>query len=492
MKTLTVKLKQHTPLIHFQHDQYDATLRASEVKPKLDRYIIDEIFKNDWHKCKEFLVGYKKSRKESEEERNNEEEKFNQVLKQKFDNGFRALNYKMKIEVSQLDKSIKLCDKEPKEKYDKKTKKIKTIFSLEDFPMLLSNMGGKENKSDLVNFSFSSSSREVDVTITFFDNKGDEFHEDNGLYDVIKEKIRYFFANKNFGQRSTKGFGSFTVFEIDNEPIKWDNNDVFENDTKVIRYDVDVIDFDSIKTLFEVIDFYWRSLKSGINCTKREIRNENVSRKFPERYIKSFLWTYLDKKKKTWEKRKIKNDLSLECNRPKTETIASNNNPAFFARAHLGCSISGFTYKIPQSKLIEVDGRKKEDVKTVEVKINADNNNIERIASPILFKPVFHKVIDNNTKKPRDVVSIYILYDKYQIRSLYQNTPDTLFYFNENKKSTSVPLFVNDEGERFEIDFHDLITEFHRSLKFELEPRNYRWEKILGENKIKLLKTVKK
>ena len=36
MKTLKVTLKQHTPLIHFQHEQYGATLRASEVKPKLD------------------------------------------------------------------------------------------------------------------------------------------------------------------------------------------------------------------------------------------------------------------------------------------------------------------------------------------------------------------------------------------------------------------------------------------------------------------------
>lgn len=39
MYKLEVKLKQHTPLIHFQHDQEGATLRASEVKPKLDRYL---------------------------------------------------------------------------------------------------------------------------------------------------------------------------------------------------------------------------------------------------------------------------------------------------------------------------------------------------------------------------------------------------------------------------------------------------------------------
>ena len=34
-----VRLKQHTPMIHFQHDQAGATLRATEVKPKLDRYV---------------------------------------------------------------------------------------------------------------------------------------------------------------------------------------------------------------------------------------------------------------------------------------------------------------------------------------------------------------------------------------------------------------------------------------------------------------------
>ena len=40
---LEVKLKQHTPLIHFQHDQEGATLRASEVKPKLDKYILKQL-----------------------------------------------------------------------------------------------------------------------------------------------------------------------------------------------------------------------------------------------------------------------------------------------------------------------------------------------------------------------------------------------------------------------------------------------------------------
>ena len=42
MYKLQFTLKQHTPIIHFQHEQDGAALRASEVKPKLDRFIISK------------------------------------------------------------------------------------------------------------------------------------------------------------------------------------------------------------------------------------------------------------------------------------------------------------------------------------------------------------------------------------------------------------------------------------------------------------------
>ena len=41
--SLEFKLKQHTPLIHFQADDPDATLRATEVKPKLDAFLIEKL-----------------------------------------------------------------------------------------------------------------------------------------------------------------------------------------------------------------------------------------------------------------------------------------------------------------------------------------------------------------------------------------------------------------------------------------------------------------
>lgn len=42
MDQIIVKLKQHTPLLHFQASQVGATLRASEVKPRLDAFLREQ------------------------------------------------------------------------------------------------------------------------------------------------------------------------------------------------------------------------------------------------------------------------------------------------------------------------------------------------------------------------------------------------------------------------------------------------------------------
>ena len=79
-------LRQHTPMIHFQHDQDGATLRATEVKPKLDRFIVEKAFGNDFEKVKTYLVGY---------DENNEK-----ALKKRFDTeGYRALDYKVLVKI---------------------------------------------------------------------------------------------------------------------------------------------------------------------------------------------------------------------------------------------------------------------------------------------------------------------------------------------------------------------------------------------------------
>ena len=52
---LEFTLKQHTPLIHF-HDHEGATLRATELKPKLDKFIVEQL--GGWDKVdKNWLIG---------------------------------------------------------------------------------------------------------------------------------------------------------------------------------------------------------------------------------------------------------------------------------------------------------------------------------------------------------------------------------------------------------------------------------------------------
>jgi hypothetical protein len=78
MYKIEFTLKQHTPLIHFQHEQAGATLRASEVKPKLDKFLIDK------------LGGIDKARKEHPDWFISKEHE--------------AFNYKLKLSVNRLIK----------------------------------------------------------------------------------------------------------------------------------------------------------------------------------------------------------------------------------------------------------------------------------------------------------------------------------------------------------------------------------------------------
>ena len=349
--------------------------------------------------------------------------------------------------------------------------------------MLLSNMGGKENKDELVNFSFH---KTVEVRITII-NKDKVVEED--IYKKIESNIKQFFAHNNFGQRSSKGFGSFTVCKINEEDVSWKHAEVYDG-VRFMRYkNVSTeIDYDTIKKIFDVIDFYWKWLKSGINYTKRRCNNGNITRSGADRYKKSHLYNYLKSKGKTWEKREVKTGLNLECVRPAGETTVPNDNPAFFARAHLGCPINGFTYKIPQGKLLPESNEEKYE--EIEVSIEHDNANIERIPSPITFKPVLH-ILSNGDK----VVSIYILIDKEKINALY-SANDTTFTFTNNAtgSTTRLPLFINDDNNRYAIDLKELITDFHRTFtrsdnKQVMHPFDFKGNSIL-KNKIDIILQV--
>lgn len=232
MKTLKVTLKQHTPLIHFQHDQYGATLRASEVKPKLDRFILMKLGKGNYElgceeaKEKGWLIGK---------------------------GTHPALNYK--IQVHPKDKiDLSLQNKINREKK----------HTTEDFPLLLANMGGRDSVDELVNFSMYKT-----VYLEIFTLK-------DNLCEKMKNYIPFFFAKTNFGQRSNKGFGCFTVIYMDDDQGKVSVNTLGDN-PYIIPENTWYMDFSfnetmytllGQKSLFKIIDSFWNKLRKHINDDK--------------------------------------------------------------------------------------------------------------------------------------------------------------------------------------------------------------------------------
>lgn len=145
---LIIQLEAQSPMIHFQGSQTGATLRATEVKPKLDRFL-----------CQKYQIGGKK---------------IPDKWKLKVEgNENIALNYKMTLEDSEAT-----WIKDPK---DRNSRKQYPIFYAGSADILWTN---------------------PKLTI---------FCKDSELLDLIQASIAEFFCVTNFGTMQNKGFGSFLV-----------------------------------------------------------------------------------------------------------------------------------------------------------------------------------------------------------------------------------------------------------------------------------------
>ena len=238
MNTLTIKLKQHTPLIHFQHDQEGATLRASEVKPKLDKYVLTKLGNGNYQagielaKDKGWLIG-------------------------KGDHP--ALDYKMKIEANNVK-----------------------VWNIDNFPLFFGNV----HSSDDINYkpkelTFSPEDSPISLMIFSFKEK---------LIEEIEKHISNFFILHNFGTRQSKGFGCFLVDGDDTkaEQLLGGNYGVFELNSQ----ELNKLGSDPYRSLFSAIDFFYKSIRSGIN-------QNGV-------YLKSMMYFYAKDNESYWDKRAIR------------------------------------------------------------------------------------------------------------------------------------------------------------------------------------------
>ena len=245
MHKLEITLKQHTPLIHFQHDQNGATLRASEVKPKLDRFILTKLGDGNY-------------------------EQGSKIAK---DNGWLigkgehpALDYKMRIECEKPIKVALPLIEVKKKGVVQKDELGRILFTTQNYPdnmnsLIMSNMGGriKENVFNFVLFN------NIKIIIIY---------KNDLLIDNIKKLIFTFFIENGFGNRISKGFGSFTVNTINGEKCREKASAIGILSFSINAETSEIINLcKAYEDIFVVINKVWKGLKQYGNSSRDGLKS---------------------------------------------------------------------------------------------------------------------------------------------------------------------------------------------------------------------------
>ena len=197
MKRIRFKLRQHTPIIHFQARDIGATLRASEVKPKLDRYIISKIGP-DKVKQKGWYIPGQKS----------------------------ALHYKLSFHVEEHVKAgvkyfLPMNNVPEKYRYTYQIKAQKS-FGLPEIEMLSpSPYFANDDKVKKGEWEEVRLATQIVGVIC-----GEILCQNEELCKIIESHLQSFFLLHNFGARQSKGFGSYTVHSLNDKSISEDKKSI--------------------------------------------------------------------------------------------------------------------------------------------------------------------------------------------------------------------------------------------------------------------------
>lgn len=371
------KLVQHTPLIHFQHSEPHACLRATEVKPKLDRFLIEQLEKDDRFgdgRWKKWFVG--------------------DGSQQSFDYMMRITPNSEQVERTQsIENGIEraIARAEHRSPNANLHEIHKNYFG---------NMASGNNIQDTIRETFKESLFYKDgltLTIRCFIPE---------LLTLIDEHIRGFFMMHNFGTRQRKGFGSFTV-DIStkpNEPKGFDLVGKYCPNAYYCKLDNDV-NADALLDAVWVISAF---LRSGFN------RGEG-------NYVRGFVFRYFQREKnplandKAFVKQKVLRNVYNEATRGEHLHPYGNNVRYRYVRGLLGTNENSRFCRAPR-------GETREDRTVHNIYIHSAEG-VERFPSPLLFKPIGKFVFILPQKMPDEIFGseFYILKknqeDKYDSKA---------------------------------------------------------------------------
>lgn len=380
MHQLKFTLKQHTPLIHFQHSQDGATLRATEVKPKLDRFILMKLGKEADTSLTDNEAIYNKGI---------------EVAKNKkwlIDNEKGALNYKMRIwntEPTSIKKYF-FTSNPNSTKNEDYSKVVKSRFGAEYINKTQYFANNSNLKRDRIE-------KLEDVKLGIYwdslEASTQTFKED--LSKEIKKNLIEFFLSSNFASRQSKGFGCFTIIKIEDNFL-FDEKDLLKCFTTVYKLETKINHYN--EALQRIANIY-KLIRSGQG--ERESGG----------YKKSLLFQYFVGKLNPirWEKRTIKQninskklkykkvdgtyqDINLTYTREPCYDDTNNKSwvdtPSAFnyqyIRALLGLNE---TFEFLADKIIDKGHDGKDKDITFKYIVNAKSNNgIDRFQSPIICK----------------------------------------------------------------------------------------------------------
>ncbi|KIR01297.1 hypothetical protein P261_00111 [Lachnospiraceae bacterium TWA4] len=342
LKTCTFTLKQHTMLL--QPEDYTGCLRATEVKPKLDRFLQRRLGISVKDKN---LNGY------------------SNWIQSVSDNGEDvSFRYKMRIK---LLGSIECYESRNPDR----NRRIPNIY--------YGNMG---NGSRTKGYSCEDG---MELHITCFIPE---------LMEKITENIQDFFIVTNFGTMQGKGFGSFTVegTEISHSNVKRALLAEYGIKKKCYR-----IERPHGQRVFDCIKDVYTSMKT---CT-----GERIDRRRHQEYKHSALYNFYSSKnqnigneKKYMKVRRISPNLQTNHHVEFCYNLHKSNENYRYVRGLLGIgqAINYITddtdestrYKRNRDGSIQKDRRDNNILRKEKIEISAYGNDIARVASPILFKVI--------------------------------------------------------------------------------------------------------
>lgn len=363
------KLVQHTPLIHFQHSEPHACLRATEVKPKLDRFLIEQLEKDDRFgdgRWKKWFVG--------------------DGSQQSFDYMMRITPNSERVDRTQsIENGI--------ERAIARAEHRSPNASLHEIHKnYFGNMASGNNIQDTVQA----------IQETF---KESLFYKDGltltircfipELLTLIDEHIRGFFMMHNFGTRQRKGFGSFTV-DINTQPNAPKGFDLVGKYCPNAYY----CKLDGNVNADALLDAVWvisAFLRSGFN------RGEG-------NYVRGFVFRYFQREKnplandKAFVKQQVLHNVYNEATRGEHLHPYGNNVRYRYVRGLLGTNENSRFCRAPNAHTPVYDI------------YTHSAEGIERFPSPLLFKPIGKFVFILPQKMPDKIFGseFYILKKKQE------------------------------------------------------------------------------